>query len=88
MAEVAKDHAIRNLAQNSDVPHADLSEKAKAATRSQSVQTLLKANTTQASQAVATTAEQGTQEAQAQTSAGSQTIQEFDISQGDAPYGR
>ena len=40
---------------------------------------------TQASPAVATTAEQGTQEAPAQTSAGSQTAQEFDISQGYAP---
>ena len=74
MAEVAKENAIRNLAKNSDVAHADLSEAAKAATRSQSVQTMLKANKTQASQAVATTAEQGTQEAQ-----------QFDISQGDAP---
>ena len=75
MAEVAKENAIRNLAKNSDVAHADLSEAAKAATRSQSVQTMLKATKTQASQAVATTAEQGTQEAQAQTSAGSQTPQ-------------
>ena len=41
IAEVAKENAIRNLAKNSDVPHADLSEKAKAATRSQSVQTML-----------------------------------------------
>ena len=40
---------------------------------------------TQAPPAVATTAEQGTQEAPAQTSAGSHTAQEFDISQGDAP---
>ena len=38
MAEVAKEHAIRNLAKSSDVPHADLSEAAKAATRIQGVQ--------------------------------------------------
>ena len=43
MAEVAQENAIRNLAKNSDVAHADLSEAAKAATRSQSVQTMLKA---------------------------------------------
>ena len=42
MAEVAKENAIRNLSKHSDVPHADLSEKAKAATRGQSVQTMLK----------------------------------------------
>ena len=46
---------------------------------------MLKANTTQASQEVATTAEQGTQEAPAQTSAGSQTPQQYDISQGYVP---
>ena len=34
MAEVAKENAIRNLAKNNDVAHADLSEAAKAATRS------------------------------------------------------
>ena len=38
MAEVAKESAIRNLAKNSDMNHADLSEKAKAATRSVGVQ--------------------------------------------------
>ena len=46
---------------------------------------MLTANTTQESQAVATTAEQGTQEAPAQTSADSQTPQHYDISQGDEP---
>ena len=61
IAEVAKENAIRNLAKNSDVPHADLSEKAKAATRSQSVQTMLKAKQTQGTQEVAETKQQGTQ---------------------------
>ena len=42
MAEVAKGNAIKNLAKNSDMNHADLSEKAKAATRSASVQAMLK----------------------------------------------
>ena len=69
MAEVATEHAIIHLANNSDVLHADLSEKAKAATRSHSVQTMLKEHKPQASQSVATSTEQGTQEAPAQTSA-------------------
>eukprot|EP00969_Alexandrium_andersonii_P131059 5795691-Alexandrium_andersonii.AAC.1 len=38
MAEVAKDYAIRNLAKNSNMNHADLSEKAQATTRSVGVQ--------------------------------------------------
>ena len=42
MAEVAKESAIRNLAKNSDMNHADLSEKAKAATRSVGRQTLFR----------------------------------------------
>ena len=38
MAEVAKEHAIRHLAKNSDMNHADLSDKANTATRSVGVQ--------------------------------------------------
>ena len=38
MAEAAQEIAIRNLANNSDMNHADLSEKAKTATRSVGVQ--------------------------------------------------
>eukprot|EP00969_Alexandrium_andersonii_P212762 9394544-Alexandrium_andersonii.AAC.1 len=38
MAEVAKENALGHLAKNSDMNHAGLSEKAKAATRSASVQ--------------------------------------------------
>ena len=42
MAEATTETAIRNLANNSDVSHADLSEKAKAATRSHGVKTMFK----------------------------------------------
>eukprot|EP00969_Alexandrium_andersonii_P173458 7668091-Alexandrium_andersonii.AAC.1 len=42
MAEVAKESAIRNLTQSGDMNHADLSEKAKAATRSVSIQSVFK----------------------------------------------
>ena len=42
MKEAAKEHAIRNLARNSDVSHAELSEQAKAVTRNASIQAMLK----------------------------------------------
>ena len=91
MAEVAKENAIRNLANNSYMNHADLSEKAKVVTRSQSVQAMLRPlssdKTTQESRP--------TQQGESQTdikqheSSSSQTpayVQHFDISQDDQPH--
>jgi hypothetical protein len=106
MKEAAKEHAIRNLARNSDVSHADLSEQAKAVTRNASIQAMLKptssekgsqntVNTSdQSAQHSTSTLERGiqkgvetadgsTQHAPQQTSSSSQTVQEFDIGQGD-----
>ena len=91
MAEIAKENAIRNLAKNSDMNHADLSEKAKVVTKSQSVQAMLRPvssdKTTQESRP--------TQQGESQTdikqheSSSSQThayVQHFDISQDDQPH--
>ena len=84
MAEVAKENAIRNLAKNSDMNHADLSEKAKAATRSVGVQKMLK-TIDKGTQKAPTTQTAETQDTTQQASSSSQT-QHFDISQGDQPH--
>ena len=72
MAEVAKENAIRNLAKNSDMNHADLSEKAKAATRSVDVQKMLKTSD-KGTQEAPTTQNAETQDTTQQASSSSQT---------------
>ena len=91
MAEIAKENAIRNLAKNSDMNHADLSEKAKVVTKSQSVQAMLRP----VSSDKETQDSRPTQHGESQTdikqheSSSSQThayVQHFDISQDDQPH--
>ena len=72
MAEVAKENAIRSLAKNSDMNHADLSEKAKAATRSASVQAMLKPSSSdKGTQGAPTTQNAETQDTTQQASSSS-----------------
>ena len=62
MAEVAKEHAIRDLARNSNVSHVALSEQAKALTRNASIQALIQPTSSdQGTQRGGTTLERGTQ---------------------------
>ena len=81
MAEVAKDNAIRNLAKHSDTNHADLSEKAKAATRSVGVQKMLKTSDKGTQEAPTTqNAETSPEGHKTQQASSSSQTQHFDIS--------
>ena len=87
MAEVAKENAIRHLATNSGMNHADLSEKAKATTRSVGVQKMLKTSDKGTQEAPTTqNAETSPEGHKTQQASSSSQTQHFDISQGGPPH--
>ena len=86
MKELAKENAIRNLAKNSGMNHAYLREKAKVATRSASVQAMLKPlSSDKGTQESRPTQDAFTQDTKQHESSSSQT-QHFDISEGGMPH--